>query len=363
MVRTWWFGVAGLAAASFLLACVQATGKGEPKAKAKTGPAFRPLEQAVELGRVRWEGYDAARARARKLKRPLFVLFDEIPGCATCQNYGKRVLAHPLAVDAIQRLFVPALVRNNVKGRERELLSKFGEPTWANPSARVVAPEDERTLARVRGNYTLSGLIEAAAAGLKAAGKPLPAWISLHRRSGARLERVAFAMGCFWTGEARLGRLAGVTRTRTGWLAGSEVVEVEFDPRRLKLERLVAEAERMSCAKSVTCRSDAQAARLRKAGKQVRRSDDPIRSTPKDDKYQIRRGPYRQLPMTEAQATRVNALLGREQALAFLSPRQRELLALIKEHPKAGWPHALGVEFVKAFSAAEAVARTCGSSK
>ena len=73
----------------------------------------------VELGRVRWErDFDAALKRAQKDQRPLLVLFQEVPGCSTCVNYGRQVLSHPLLVEAAETLFTPAAVYNNVKGAD-----------------------------------------------------------------------------------------------------------------------------------------------------------------------------------------------------------------------------------------------------
>jgi len=46
-----------------------------------------------------------------------------------------------------------------------------------------------------------------------------------------------FQMYCYWTGEATLGRVPGVVRTRIGELSG-EVVEVEYDPARTDLGQL-----------------------------------------------------------------------------------------------------------------------------
>jgi hypothetical protein len=46
-----------------------------------------------------------------------------------------------------------------------------------------------------------------------------------------------FNMYCYWTGEATLGRVPGVVRTRIGELSG-EVVEVEYDPARTDIGKL-----------------------------------------------------------------------------------------------------------------------------
>ena len=63
------------------------------------------------------------------------------------------------------------------------------------------------------------------------------------------------------------------------------------------------------------------------------------------------------MPLTEAQATRINALGGAKAGEALLTPRQRALFELSRKHPKAGWPDVLGVDFARATAQVEAVAR------
>lgn len=237
---------------------------------------------------------------------------------------------------------MPVLVRNNVGGREKELLAQFGEPTWANPSARVVDPKDERTLVKLSRNYSTQGVLEAAAAGLQATKATVPSWLALHLGSGKRAQ-ATFGMACFWTGEVRLGGLPGVISTRTGWRGRSEVVEVEYDPQLISRAQLEAKAKQMSCAQPFSASS-------------------PFRATPRDDKYQIRRGPLRLLPMSPTQATRVNARVGRGVG-SLLSPRQRSLLALIEAHPQADWPVVLGRPLAEAWAKSAAVAARLRAAK
>ena len=42
--------------------------------------------------------------------------------------------------------------------------------------------------------------------------------------------RARFSMHCYWIGEATVGRVDGVVRTRIGHFDGDEIVEVEYDP-------------------------------------------------------------------------------------------------------------------------------------
>jgi hypothetical protein len=53
-----------------------------------------------------------------------------------------------------------------------------------------------------------------------------------------------FSMYCYWTGEATVGAVPGVVRTRIGSLGGHEVVEVAYDPARTDVARLAQALKR-----------------------------------------------------------------------------------------------------------------------
>ncbi len=64
---------------------------------------------------------------------------------------------------------------------------------------------------------------------LAAASAPAPA-------APASTEKAVFSMYCYWTGEATVGKVPGVVRTRIGDFGGNEVVEVTYDPARTDVE-------------------------------------------------------------------------------------------------------------------------------
>ena len=98
--------------------------------------------EQVELGRVAWiRDLDQAQKLSRKTARPIFIQFDEVPGCHTVQTYGREVLTDPVVLETLHHLTVPLLVRNNVEGWERDLLNRFDEPTWNNPVSRLVTAD------------------------------------------------------------------------------------------------------------------------------------------------------------------------------------------------------------------------------
>lgn len=280
-----------------------------------------------ELGDVKWgRDFDAALAESKRGGKPVLILFDEVPGCATCVGYGETVLSNALLVEAIEDQFVPVAVFNNAGGADKKVLESFGEPAWNNPVVRIVDAERRELTPRVDGDYSPRGITSAMVAALARAGRPVPEYLRiLAEESAARApEKATFAMHCFWEGEAKLGALGGVLATEVGFLRGQEVVEVMFDPARLTYADLLAKAREMECATTVFTRSDAQqAAAAASARKDAVRTDEAVRPAPDDAKRQIRGTVPASLHMTPLQATRVNAAVARgEDPARYLSPKQ-----------------------------------------
>lgn len=323
------------------------------------------VSQPRELGSIDWvRGFEVATKRARSENKPLLVLFQEVPGCHTCVDYGDQVLSHPLIVDAASSLFVPLAIYNNIKGDDERVLKSFKEPAWNNPVVRIVAADRRPLAKRVAEDYTVGGLASAMVEALEKDRRNVPPYLRLLvEESAARkrgLVRATFAMHCFWEGEGALGTVPGVISTMPGFLQKEEVVEVEFDPAVIEYAALVRKAKTLDCASRVYARSDAQdAAAGRIMGSSVVRTDAPIRPD-KAPKYYLAQTAYRHLPMTGLQASRVNAAIGKKQnPNQFLSPGQSALLQVIKRHAGAAWPDAIGAkDLPKAWRAAQAVARS-----
>lgn len=87
--------------------------------------------QPVEVGTVTWlRDLDGALSRATASGKPVFALFQEVPGCAGCKQFGADVLSDPVIVSAIEEHFVPLLIHNNTPGRDAEVLAAYNEPAW-----------------------------------------------------------------------------------------------------------------------------------------------------------------------------------------------------------------------------------------
>ena len=287
-----------------------------------------PKNNPVELGKVNWlRDYDQAVTNSKKEGKPVFILFQEVPGCATCQNFGNDVLSHPFIVEMIETHFTPLAVFNNVKGKDRETLNKFKEPTWNNPVIRVVNSNGKDIVERLGRQWTELGVSYSITNALEETKKETPHYFKLYQeeligRSG-EVKEANLAMYCFWTGEKELAKVEGVLSTEPGYMNGHEVVKIEYNPYITNLETIVPVANRVNCADEVYVDEKIKVkVPVKKTG--AYRKD-------RDDKYYLSRTPYKLIPMTNLQAAKVNSAIGSRQAPEqYLSPRQIELFNYLK---------------------------------
>ncbi len=317
-----------------------------PRVSASGAPSAGVPDACRELGRVSWaRGFGRGADRARLENKPILILFQEVPGCATCVGYGQRVLSHPLVVEAIESLFVPVAIYNNGGGADAATLQKFGEPAWNNPVVRIVTVEGVDLAPRLADDFSAGGLLSAMSSALRKLNRPIPPYLQLlaDEYGADKIERGTFAMACFWAGEGRLGALPGVISTRPGFSGGHEVVEVAFNPKTLPYDKLVHAAKSQGCALRVFAENDSQRniasvivgrAAVSSAGA-VRPDGEP--------KYYLSHTPLKFVPLSATQASRVNAAIGAGiNPEKFLSPRQVDLWAAVRRYPNAGWKNMIG---------------------
>jgi len=296
------------------------------------GAGAEPVRQR-ELGEVDWErDFVRAEADASQSGRPLFALFQEVPGCQTCVSFGQQVLSHPLLVEAIESEFVPVAVFNNHGGDDRRILERFSEPPFNNPVVRFLDSDGHDLLPRKTGIWFPREIGERMVAALDAAGRPVPAYLrDVVDELSASHERATFAMDCFWSGEACLGEIEGVLESRAGWLDGREVVELSFDPTVVRYDALLRAAS--ACSDAVYTHNDEQQ-RVAKTifGNNARRTHDVARSAKESDQKRSLQGtPYAKLDLTPRQALRVNAAVAaRRSPTGLLSPRQNAKLRTLR---------------------------------
>lgn len=320
-------------------------------------------ENPAELGKVAWlRDFQQASERAQKEQKPLLILFQEVPGCATCTRYGSFVLSHPLLVEAIETWFVPLCIFNNKGGSDREMLEKFSEPAWNNPVVRIISGEkNEDVVPRISGNYSPHGLAEGILSALKKTSKTPPVWLENLEKELNSIENgpseAIFSMFCFWTGEGKLGEMNGVISTEAGFMDGREVVKVGYDARQISYENLVKKSLDVGCAGKVFCQKPEE---KRVATTVVGENSVAEKShfrLGRESKYHLRQTPWRFVPMTPMQAARANSLVGKSASPEFvLSPRQIELGRFAAENNKLKWPIALdSADFTKAWDEASKI--------
>ena len=244
-----------------------------------------------ELGLVNWErDFDAALARAEREKKPVFLLFSELPGCATCTGFGSEVLSHKLLVAAIEACFVPVAIRNNVEGKEKAVLARYGEPAWNNPVVRLLDAKGKDLIARKDRIWDVHGNAERMIAALEKVSAPIPGYLRIAAdESDPRTEKAVFEMHCFWEGEALFGVLPGVVATRAAFVGAAEVVEVTFLPAVVTRRRLTDHAQAKSCKVVVS---------------------EGLREAPtSDQKHALIGTPFEQLDLTPMQRMRVHSAL------------------------------------------------------
>ena len=269
------------------------------------------LREHRELGDVAWlRDFEHGLAVAAELKKPVLLLFQEVPGCSTCVRFGQDVLAHPLMVELIADRFVPVAIFNNHPGADAEVLRRFGEPSWNNPVVRFLGPDGAELLPKLADRYDTPALHEKIVAALDLLGDDVPGYFRLLGRDllieNGLSKSATYTTPCFWSGETSLAQNPAVITTDAGWIDGEEVVQVHFDPR-------------------AAARTEMDAYAHEEGFGPVDRGQFALDREPQ---FYLRKHTARHLPLTPAQRTRLNLTIPYRGALAdVLSPQQCAWLA------------------------------------
>jgi len=277
------------------------------------GPSLH-AGQPVELGKVDWlRDLDEALTQSKKSEKPVFALFQEVPGCAGCKQFGEDVLSDPRIVESIESAFVPLAIYNNQGGKDREVLRKYNEPAWNYQVVRFLDSDGTDIIPRKDRVWSSDGIAERMIQTLKEAGRPIPDKLqSFMAGAPNQLETGAFAMFCFWEGEAKLGGLAGVAETEAGWIDGREVVRVKYDPEQVSWGELVKSAASFDCANQIYAPGKEELEQTRKitrTGSALLGSRSYRPAKESDQKRVLKQTKLRQLDLTCEQATKINAAL------------------------------------------------------
>lgn len=140
--------------------------------------ALAANENPIEVGSVTWgRDLDQALKLSGETGRPVFVLFQEVPGCSGCQDFGRTVLTNPRIVEAIENEFLPVLVYNNRGGDDRQLLERFDEPGWNYQVVRFLNAQGRDIIPRKDHVWTVHDLAARMIQTLKATSRPVPDYL------------------------------------------------------------------------------------------------------------------------------------------------------------------------------------------
>lgn len=276
----------------------------------------------IELGNVHWlRDLKEAQVKSVESGKAIFILFQEIPGCATCQRYGNEVMKHSLIVDVVENEFIPLAIYNNKGGEDGRVLKLFKEPAWNNPVARIVDADLRDILPRLDGGYSPKQVTSYMINALKAQNKTIPNYLSLLQQSFTdNIKTITFGMYCFWEGESKLGSLDGVISTQPGFVNGNEVVKVNFDPNYLSPEKLISTANKQNCTSQIYAESS-DVHTLQGINKNVKEIS--AFRPDQEPQYHLLHSKFRYVQMLPIQASRVNSALALgADATLFLSPTQ-----------------------------------------
>ncbi len=288
-------------------------------------------ENPVEIGSVQWgRNLEKAFEKSAETGRPVLVLFQEVPGCSGCKDFGKTVLTYPLLVEAIEEEFIPVLVYNNRGGEDKKLLNRFNEPAWNYQVIRFLNAKGRDIIPRKDRVWDIGGVASRMIEALKTSKRPVPKYLETVAIESNRKKHAvsAFAVHCFWTGEVVFGRLEGVIETEAGWIDGREVTRVVYDRNKITLQTLVEKAHKADSVlkvyvpkKEATLLKDFPTGQLDGRYRKARASD---------QKKQLEgwRAMQRLPGLSPMQKTKINAYTPsyRSKALEWLSPRQRKAL-------------------------------------
>jgi hypothetical protein len=287
----------------------------------------------VVVGIVRWgRDLDMALKESERSGKPVFVLFQEVPGCIGCRTFGSEVLSNLLLVEAIESEFLPVLVYNNREGgKDEKWLNAYDEPSWNFQVIRFLDAQGKDIIPRKDKIWTLGGVAARMAEVLVETGRPVPLYLQMivQENDVENHGLAGFSLACFWTGEYKLGKIDGVLKTEAGWYDHREVTLVTYHKKMIGLKALIRRAGEEKCAQAAYLLTGETADRNRFPVK-VLRLDDYNIAPAADQKKQLENRPeLKSIPgLTPMQRTKVNSFSpdNRNLSIRWLSPRQLDYL-------------------------------------
>jgi len=133
-------------------------------------------KQSIELGTVKWSrDLPATLEASKKSGKPVFLLFQEVPGWAGCRVFGSEVLSHAPLVKLIESEFEAVAIHNNTGGKDAKILKEFKEPSWNYQVVRFIRSDKSDIIPRRSGVNTISGIAARMVATLEKEKRKVPA--------------------------------------------------------------------------------------------------------------------------------------------------------------------------------------------
>ncbi|MGJ8639457.1 MAG: VPGUxxT family thioredoxin-like (seleno)protein, type 2 [Opitutaceae bacterium] len=290
-------------------------------------------ETAKELGDVDWlRKYEDAVAASKKTKKPILILFQEVPGCQGCINYGQSTLSNPIIVDAIEEHFIPLAIHNNKGGYDRKILERFNEPAWNFQVMRFIDADGKDIIPRKDRVWTPAATAKRMIEALEAVKAPVPKYLRTvtWTDSSNELKTGVFSMYCFWDGEAKLGSIEGVIETEAGWLDGHEVVRLSYDSKTIQWKELVELASAQGCARNVYAPDKETLSETPEGSKALLFHNSTYRTSKQSDqKRHLQFSKLKELKLNPMQRTKINAAISQKDTAViqqWLSPSQIKIL-------------------------------------
>lgn len=249
--------------------------------------------QSVELGKVTWlRDYNTALKLSKLQEKPVLLFFQEIPGCSTCQNFGRDVLSHPLMVEFIENEFIPLVIYNNKPGADLDILNFYNEPSWNNPVAHFVNDKGQDIIPKLTNNYLPLSMYNKLVEVLDKLEKPIPQYALLLgddlKMEYGNFKTTFYETPCFWSGETLMALHSAVKYTEAGWIDNVEVVKVFFDESQVSLVELNNYASKEGFF-ALNVSQDFK--------------------TDESPQYYLSKSSFRYLPLTKVQRSRINVAI------------------------------------------------------
>ena len=121
------------------------------------------------------------------------------------------MLAQPRVVEILENDFIPVAIYNNSGGYDRKVLNHFNEPSWNYQVMRFLDSDLKDIIPRKDKVWDVRGTLSRMGKALEVSKKTSNGSAKKVESSSQSVSNktAAFAMYCFWTGEAKLGSLDG----------------------------------------------------------------------------------------------------------------------------------------------------------